>query len=85
MHAGGAVYEGEWLNAMRDGHGKYFYANGSRFEGDNSLETAFARRFGTPGESRRLPGVPTRFFFVVGEVNSKNIYFYDIRHKVLGK
>ena len=29
----GAVYEGEWLNGQRDGHGKQEWLDGSRYEG----------------------------------------------------
>jgi len=29
----GAVYEGEWLNGMRDGHGKQQWPDSSRYEG----------------------------------------------------
>ena len=29
----GAVYEGEWLNGVRDGQGKQEWLDGSRYEG----------------------------------------------------
>jgi len=29
----GAIYEGEWLNGVRDGHGKQEWLDGSRYDG----------------------------------------------------
>ena len=30
----GAVYDGEWMNGVRDGHGKQEWLDGSRYEGE---------------------------------------------------
>ena len=51
------------------------------FKDDTTSKNRFAARFGPPGERRSLPGVPTRFSYVVG----KQVAIYKNGELISGK